>query len=174
MTNKQNNILEAALELFAKQGYHATSTSHIAKKASVSEGLIFRHFKNKEGLLEHILAYIEQKIHLRFTRILNEETPRDIIKKTLEMPFDMKKTEYTFWKIQFKLAWELNYSINLEQATPLKQALIKAFTNLRYKHPKLETQYLLQQIEGLSNTILKNGLDNQDEFKQFLLNKSLL
>ena len=48
MTDKQEKILQAALELFAKEGFKGTSTNKIAKKAGVSEGLIFRHFENKD------------------------------------------------------------------------------------------------------------------------------
>ena len=41
MTDKKEKILNAALELFANDGYNVTSTSKIAKTAGVSEGLIF-------------------------------------------------------------------------------------------------------------------------------------
>ena len=85
MTKKQNQILEAALQLFSEEGYHATSTSKVAKKANVSEGLIFRHFLNKEGLLEGILKECEQGVNMLFLPILNEEDPKQVIKKTLEM-----------------------------------------------------------------------------------------
>ena len=44
MTEKQSNILISGLELFAKKGYHATATSEVAKRAGVSEALIFRTF----------------------------------------------------------------------------------------------------------------------------------
>ena len=47
MTDKQKHILESALTLFSENGYSAVSTSLIAKHANVSEGLIFRHFKDK-------------------------------------------------------------------------------------------------------------------------------
>ena len=46
MTEKQISILESALELFSSKGFDAVPTSLIAKQAGVSEGLIFRHFKN--------------------------------------------------------------------------------------------------------------------------------
>ena len=49
MTEKQEKIVQSALQLFAQEGYHATSTSKVAKHAGVSEGLIFRHFRNKDG-----------------------------------------------------------------------------------------------------------------------------
>jgi len=39
MTNKQEEILLTALELFARDGFRATSTSKVAKHAGVSEDL---------------------------------------------------------------------------------------------------------------------------------------
>ncbi|WP_034993162.1 TetR/AcrR family transcriptional regulator [Liquorilactobacillus vini] len=55
LTTKQLMILSAAIELFAKKGYANTSTSEIAAYAGVSEGSIFRRFKNKRQLLKFIL-----------------------------------------------------------------------------------------------------------------------
>ena len=52
MTKKELRIINSAITLFAEKGFHATSTRLIAKNAEVSEGLIFKHFKNKDGLLE--------------------------------------------------------------------------------------------------------------------------
>lgn len=56
MTPKQVNILQAAIQLFAKQGYYNTSTNEIAKLAGVAEGTIFRHYPTKKALLEAALA----------------------------------------------------------------------------------------------------------------------
>lgn len=55
MTSKQLKIVEAAIELIAEKGYHATSTSEIAKRAGVAEGTIFRHYKTKKDLLVSIV-----------------------------------------------------------------------------------------------------------------------
>lgn len=51
-------ILDAAEQLFAKQGYHGTATSAIAKKAKVTTGLVFYYFPSKELLLK---ALIEER-----------------------------------------------------------------------------------------------------------------
>ena len=58
--NRKNAILAAAVDLFAENGFSATSTLAIAKKACVAEGLIFHYFKNKNGILIHILDDIYQ------------------------------------------------------------------------------------------------------------------
>lgn len=47
---RTEKILDAATQLFARQGYHATSTREIAHLAEVSENTLFRHFKHKEDI----------------------------------------------------------------------------------------------------------------------------
>lgn len=44
-------LQQAALELFAKHGYAATSTAAIAKRAGVTEMTLFRHFPSKAALV---------------------------------------------------------------------------------------------------------------------------
>jgi AcrR family transcriptional regulator len=44
--------LEAAQQLFAERGPHATTTKQIAERAKVSEDLIFRYYGSKNGLLK--------------------------------------------------------------------------------------------------------------------------
>ena len=51
MTQKQVDILEACVELFAESGFSNTSTRDIALKADVAEGTIFKHFGTKQNLL---------------------------------------------------------------------------------------------------------------------------
>jgi AcrR family transcriptional regulator len=47
----RTRILNAALQLFARQGYDGTTTKDLASCAQVAEGTIFRHFPNKKAIL---------------------------------------------------------------------------------------------------------------------------
>jgi AcrR family transcriptional regulator len=49
-STQREKIVAAAAQLFARQGYHGTSTREIARVADVSENAIFRHFDRKEDL----------------------------------------------------------------------------------------------------------------------------
>lgn len=49
-TQQTAKIVHAAAQLFARQGYHGTSTREIARIAEISENTLFRHFECKEDL----------------------------------------------------------------------------------------------------------------------------
>ena len=85
MTEKQINILKAALRLFATQGYYATSTSKVAKAAGVSEGLIFRHFGNKEGLLNAIMEMANEKTQHKMGAIVLTPDPKELLSKLIRL-----------------------------------------------------------------------------------------
>jgi len=170
MTEKQESILKAALQLFANEGYYATSTSKVAKLAGVSEGLIFRHFGNKEGLLQAILQEGENKLKTLLVDIVMESDPKEVIRKTIEMPGAVNKTDYDFWKLQYKLKWELEVSSD-KKMEPLNMALTNAFRKLNYQKPELEAQLLILFIDGIASAILKQSSINSNEMINFLLAK---
>lgn len=66
MSRKQETskkIMDAAIELFAENGYDCVTTEAIAKKAGFSEKTLFRHFKSKLNLLKQAIDryhYVEE------------------------------------------------------------------------------------------------------------------
>jgi AcrR family transcriptional regulator len=53
----QRELLEAAIRVFAAEGYDSATTRAIAQEAGVAEGLIQRYFEGKQGLL---IAFMRQ------------------------------------------------------------------------------------------------------------------
>jgi AcrR family transcriptional regulator len=49
-SERTGKIIQAAAQLFARQGYHGTSTREIARMADISENTLFRHFEHKEDI----------------------------------------------------------------------------------------------------------------------------
>lgn len=170
MTEKQEAILQAALKLFATQGYNSTPTSQIAKEAGVSEGLIFRHFDSKEGLLNAVLQQGENSFKLLFATIVMETTPKAVIRKTIDIPFSVPQEEYEFWRLQYKLKWELGHN-SQEKIRPLLTALTDAFEKLGYASPALEAELLYFKIDAIGGAILQGALEHKEQMKDFLLSK---
>lgn len=51
----RKDILDAALELFSRRGYGATSVNDIAEKAGVSKGNVYHHFPDKESIFRSLI-----------------------------------------------------------------------------------------------------------------------
>jgi len=161
MTEKQEKILQAALRLFARDGFNSTSTSKVAACAGVSEGLIFRHFRNKEGLLEAIIKEGEEKAKLLFADIVLESDPREVIRKTLDMVLNVSNnaSDMEFWKLQYKIKWETE-KYGEHKLEPLHMALTHAFAKLGFESPETEASLLLIINDGLATRIaLQKGFD---------------
>ena len=81
----KKKTIEAAIKLFAKQGYHGTSTLQIAKEAGVSQATIFKYFKTKEDLLHSIIVPVIPKLILNFLkRIQNTSSLEELISYVVE------------------------------------------------------------------------------------------
>src|SRR6186997_1913416 len=51
---KRNQILEAAVRVFASKGYHTSRVGDIAKEAGVAHGLLYHYFSSKEEVLHTV------------------------------------------------------------------------------------------------------------------------
>jgi AcrR family transcriptional regulator len=52
--NRRRQILEAAVKVFARKGFHASRVGDIAEEAGIAYGLVYHYYKSKEDLLETI------------------------------------------------------------------------------------------------------------------------
>ena len=55
--DRRRQLLESALDLFAKRGFEGTTTREIAAAAGVNEAIIFRHFPTKHDLYSAVIDY---------------------------------------------------------------------------------------------------------------------
>jgi AcrR family transcriptional regulator len=63
MNKKQASILEAARDLIAENGFHASPAAQIAEKAGVGVGTMYRYFENKDALVYEVHKEIEFRLH---------------------------------------------------------------------------------------------------------------
>ncbi|MCG5252838.1 TetR/AcrR family transcriptional regulator [Brevibacillus agri] len=139
MTEKQRNILRASVKLFAEKGFHASSTSEIAKEAGVAEGTIFRHYKSKKDILLAVVAPVLVKFAAPF--ILKDV--REIFKEQAQKPFGEIVTELYRNRLNLVVANEKHIRILLQEAffhDEIREPLIATV----FKDAKLMAQKLIE------------------------------
>lgn len=82
---KQDRIINAALRIFAINGYRHASTDVIVKEAGISKGLLFHYFSSKMGLFSFLFDYSVKYMLFEYERLISpKETDYFTICKELE------------------------------------------------------------------------------------------
>lgn len=68
---KQDRMINAALKIFALNGYLHASTDEIVKEARISKGLLFHYFESKLGVYTFIYDYCEKYYALELSTAIN-------------------------------------------------------------------------------------------------------
>ncbi|BCL78751.1 DNA-binding transcriptional repressor AcrR [Ktedonobacteria bacterium brp13] len=103
----RENVLRAALHVFSRQGYTASTLEDIAKEAGVTRGAIYWHFQGKAELYRTLLAQGSQKPFQLLGEISSAgysptETLHHLIKRLLEYIEEDKTFQATIELTLFK------------------------------------------------------------------------
>ncbi|MET0556171.1 MAG: TetR/AcrR family transcriptional regulator, partial [Vicinamibacteria bacterium] len=72
--DKRQRILQAAVKVFARKGYHGARVSEIAQRARVADGTIYLYFRNKEDIIVSLFDEVMRE-HLVEKRERVEDLP---------------------------------------------------------------------------------------------------
>ncbi len=82
---KQDRMINAALRIFAENGYRHASTDIIVKEAGISKGLLFHYFTSKMGLFSFLFDYSIRYMLFEYDRLISaKETDYFKIRKEME------------------------------------------------------------------------------------------
>ena len=138
-------VEDAAVELFIKHGYHATSMRQIAEHAGLALGGIYNHFKSKEEIFEAII--VDKHPYRRVIPALLEaqgETAEDFLRNAANISLTELRKEPYYMNLMFIELVEFNgkhgKSLVMDIAPkilPIFEKLIKSKKELRVTNPAL-------------------------------------
>ncbi|MBO5032204.1 MAG: TetR/AcrR family transcriptional regulator [Lachnospiraceae bacterium] len=70
---KQDRMINGAMEVFAKNGYKHASTDDMVKAAGISKGLLFHYFGSKEGIYVFLYDYCVKYMLLELSTVVDEK-----------------------------------------------------------------------------------------------------
>lgn len=82
--DKQDRMINAALKIFALNGYKHASTDDIVSEAGISKGLLFHYFGSKLGLYTFLYDYSVRFMKLELTTGVLAKTDYFEIRKQIE------------------------------------------------------------------------------------------
>jgi AcrR family transcriptional regulator len=171
--SRKDLIKETALDLFSKNGFHATSTDLIIEKAGVSKGLLFFHFKNKNELLKSLLYDWMNKTWTElYLEIDEKKPPLACLEKTLDSIFDTLNTNEQYSRLYYSyLLTEASLFTkaemqDLESFQKLKNYFYWLFKKLGFEDVKMEVKLFSNTLLGMEFNFLIHKKDREKEFRQ--------
>jgi AcrR family transcriptional regulator len=100
--DRRTQILAAALDVFAERGFHGTRTRELARRAGVSEALVFSHFPTKEALIRAIIDQVGFPRRIRELEAdLGRMPPRDALLALAENVLTNLRDEPGIFRVVF-------------------------------------------------------------------------
>ncbi|WP_260284984.1 TetR/AcrR family transcriptional regulator [Peribacillus aracenensis] len=153
----KEKIRAAAMELFMKQGYYATSISDIAKKAGISKGLLYNYYKGKEELLsEMVVARIKEVVEV-MEEAFTLNTPREQLEHIINGAIDNihKNPEVHRFYLHLQTQPEadedlIKYShLIIEENARQFEFQCKIFESMGEKEPRKRSLYFSSVLQGI-------------------------
>ncbi|MFA9558669.1 TetR/AcrR family transcriptional regulator [Evansella sp. AB-rgal1] len=133
---KYDQIIDAAVRVIAKNGYHNSQVSRIAKEAGVADGTIYLYFKNKEDIL---ISLFEEKMGVFVEKIRDHIAHEESIEKKLLQLIEMHLMHL-----------ESDYDLALVTQLELRQSNLEL---------RIRINDVLKGYLGLIDSILKEGIE---------------
>lgn len=161
-TRKQ--IIDAAFELFANEGYSKTSIAAVAKKAEISKGLIYHYFESKEAILE---AIFDQLVALgdEMMNFPEEFGPAEKIKQTLEQTFEFIEKETGMGRLMVSLALQPDVFESLKpKLDKVQERQIMMFKEMMWDLGRTEPELEAYQLGAMMDGILMGYIAMGDDY----------
>ena len=177
---KKKVILDAAMKLFACNGYASTSISSIADKANISKGLMYNYFKSKEELLTKILQTfideIAEMMDVNHDNMLSKEEAFQFLDKYFELL--MTRTEEAKLFAQLTVQPEVLQFFSENKILPMTkqgEMLISCFDENQNENLEMRLLDFTAIIKGITILYIFSPEKYPDElmfqYKEHLKNK---
>ena len=170
---RKQSIMDAALHLFAENGFESTSIDKIASHAGISKGLVYSYFKCKDDLLYQIL---ETGMNLITDLLHPEMTVEEFITK-IEDIFDSMSENLDFWKLYTIITVQPTVTQKFEEMRSEYDGIRSDLTNFFTKHfgkEQVLEELIMYTVIMKGFTVLYVFSDKQNTFSNEMLKKVVI
>lgn len=164
MSDTKEKILLTALRLFARDGYEAVSVSAIAGELGMTKGALYKHYKNKRDIFDHIVARMfqvdaERSRQYEVPEEQFDRSPSAYEQVTLENIRRFTLAQFVFWT-EDEFASDFRRMLTLEQYRSAEMA--ELYSSCLVAGP-------VAYMEDIFREMISSGILNDADPKQLAL-----
>ena len=159
----REQIIEAAMGLFAERGYHATTVADIATAADVAPRTFFAHFPSKEAVVFHNVDRDLEGLATALRDRMPGETAFDALRRWIDTQFDEWMTEEDEALLRKRLCREDEGLANFQRGTMarIEELLLQAVADDLGEPPDALRPRLVTAAAVAALNSLDNSFDEQ-------------
>ena len=128
---KQDRMINAALKVFAENGFRRASTDEMVKEAGISKGLLFHYFISKTGLYEFVFDYSVKYLMMEMTSAVNaQETDYFVIRRQMEKAKTVAMKNFPFRQIFLLRAGQEDVPEAVETVGEMAETLLRMYETI--------------------------------------------
>jgi len=181
LREKQQKILEVAIELFKEKGYPASSVRDLATKLNIKAASLYAHIRSKEEILEWICFGVAQEFFdelqvIKTTSLPPKEKLNLFIDKHLSIVLKNRDVTHIYsneWKhLEERLTEFVDLRKNYQQE--VEQLISEIYTAEKWelKSPTFTTRFILHTLNN-SYFWFKRNIESTDEINAEIKEKLL-
>jgi TetR/AcrR family transcriptional regulator, transcriptional repressor of bet genes len=147
-------ILEAGLQQFAHDGFERATVGAIARRAGVSQGLIYHYFAGKDDLLRAVFAHSMAAVDATLVEA-TAAAPGDRLGRLVRAALGGVRRDLPFWRLTYAVRMQPSVLAALEPdvdawSGAIRAALATAFRDLGRPAPEIDAAVLFGLIDGVA------------------------
>ncbi len=169
----RSEILQTAMDLFARDGFHNVTMQAIAEASEFSVGTLYNFFRNKDDLYRALLSENVAQFHSGLQNALDapgSETEK--LRNWLTAKIRLFRENIAFVRLYYSetmgASFNVKAGLNREMLAKYEDSLAQlerlfAGGIRRKVFKNLDTRYLALALDGISNTILFDHLEKFED-----------
>lgn len=177
--NKRKDLLNAAFELFTKNGFHNTSIADIVEKAGIAKGTFYLYFKDKNDIRNQLIATKSTQLFREACHKLDQtditRLDEQFIFLTDELLHALEKDKALLNFLSKHLSWGI-FRNSMSDARLTDEATARqiydqliAKSSYQFENPEIIVYLIIELVAGVSyNAILYNDPATIEELKPYI------
>lgn len=177
--NKRKDLLNAAFELFTKNGFHNTSIADIVEKAGIAKGTFYLYFKDKNDIRNQLIATKSTQLFREACHKLDQtditRLDEQFIFLTDELLHALEKDKALLNFLSKHLSWRI-FRNSMSDARLTDEATARqiydqliAKSSYQFENPEIIVYLIIELVAGVSyNAILYNDPATIEELKPYI------
>ncbi|QEK11278.1 TetR/AcrR family transcriptional regulator [Crassaminicella thermophila] len=152
--NKIEKVKKAAIEMTIEYGYRGASIASIAKRAGVSTGYLYRHYRSKEELVEELVdTYLKE---LKENFIKNFSQDKGLYEMIIDIVFNLfqlAKKDILGAKFIIALVFDISFDKESKKKSCEQLEIAQRIRNLGLKTKELNPKTTVEEVSVVIFTI---------------------